>query len=71
VQFKQNDVLEDLTFHVMADLHVTQNIKKKKQHGMGYPVPGGNKYKNLTLQVEGVLKTETTKYAYESHGTHT
>jgi hypothetical protein len=26
---------------------------------LGYPVPGGNKYKNLALQVGGVSKIET------------
>jgi hypothetical protein len=34
-----------------------------------YPVPGGNKYRNLALQVGGVSKIETINYAYESHGT--
>jgi hypothetical protein len=36
---------------------------------MGYPVPGGNKYKNLALQFEGVSKIEAIKYAHESRGT--
>jgi hypothetical protein len=36
-----------------------------------YPVPGGNKYRNLALQVRGVSKTETIKYAHEPHGTQT
>jgi hypothetical protein len=33
---------------------------------MGHPVPGGNKYRNLALQVEGVSKIETIKYVHES-----
>jgi arginase family enzyme len=37
--------------------------------GLGYPVPGGNKYRNLALQVEGVSKIETIKYAHESRET--
>jgi hypothetical protein len=36
---------------------------------LGYPVPGGNKYRNLALQVWGVSKIETIKYAHESRGT--
>jgi hypothetical protein len=32
---------------------------------LGYLVSGGNKYRNLVLQVGGVLKIETIKYAYE------
>jgi hypothetical protein len=32
---------------------------------MGYPVPGGNKYRNLALQGQGVSKIETMKYAHE------
>jgi hypothetical protein len=35
---------------------------------LGYPVPGGNKYMNLALQVGGVPKIETIKYARESRG---
>jgi hypothetical protein len=30
---------------------------------MGYPVPGGNMYRNMTLQVGGVSKIESMKYA--------
>jgi hypothetical protein len=30
----------------------------------GLPVPGGNKHKNLALQVWGVSKIETIKYAH-------
>jgi hypothetical protein len=30
---------------------------------LGYSVPGGNKYRNLALQVGGVSKIETIKYA--------
>jgi hypothetical protein len=30
-----------------------------------YPVPGGNKYRILALQVGGVTKIETIKYAHE------
>jgi hypothetical protein len=37
---------------------------------LDYPVPGGNKYRNLDLQVGGVLKIETIKYAHESRRTH-
>jgi hypothetical protein len=36
---------------------------------LGYPVPGGNKYRNLALQVGGVSKKETIKYAREFRGT--
>jgi hypothetical protein len=28
---------------------------------LGYPVPGGNKYRNLALQVRGVSETETIR----------
>jgi hypothetical protein len=38
---------------------------------VGYPVPGGNKYTNLALQVGGVSKIEAIKYAHESCGTVT
>jgi hypothetical protein len=34
-----------------------------------YPVPGGNKYKNLALQVGAVSNTETVKFGHESNGT--
>jgi hypothetical protein len=37
---------------------------------LGYPVPEGNKYKNLALLVGGVSKIETINYAHESRGTH-
>jgi hypothetical protein len=37
---------------------------------LGYLVPGGNKYRNLTLQVGGVSKIETIKYD-ESRGIQT
>jgi hypothetical protein len=30
---------------------------------LGYPVPGGNKYRNLALQVWGVSKIETINSA--------
>jgi hypothetical protein len=30
---------------------------------LGYPVPGGNKYRNLALLVGGVSKIETINYA--------
>jgi hypothetical protein len=33
---------------------------------LGHPVPGGNKYRILALQVGGVSKIETTKYAHEA-----
>jgi hypothetical protein len=33
---------------------------------LGYSVPGGNKYRNLALQVGGVSKIETINYAHES-----
>jgi hypothetical protein len=36
---------------------------------LGVPVPEGNKCRNLELQVEGVSKIETIKYAHESRGT--
>jgi hypothetical protein len=36
---------------------------------LGYSVPGENKYRNLFLQVGGVSKIETIKYAHESRGT--
>jgi hypothetical protein len=36
---------------------------------LGYPVPGGNKYKNLALQIGGVSKIEKINYAHESRGT--
>jgi hypothetical protein len=36
---------------------------------MGYPVPGGNKYRNLALQVRGISKIETIQLAHESPGT--
>jgi hypothetical protein len=32
-------------------------------------VPGGNKYRNLALQVGRVSKIETINYAHESRGT--
>jgi hypothetical protein len=35
------------------------------------PCSWGNKYKNLALQVGGVSKIETIKYAHESSGTET
>jgi hypothetical protein len=38
---------------------------------LDYPVPGGNKYRNLALQVGGGSKIETIKYAHESRGTQT
>jgi hypothetical protein len=31
----------------------------------GYPVPGGNKCRNLALQVGGVSKMEIINYAHE------
>jgi hypothetical protein len=34
-----------------------------------YPVPGGNKCRNLALKVRRMSKIETTKYAHESRGT--
>jgi hypothetical protein len=36
---------------------------------LGYPIPGGNKYRNLALLVGGVSKMETINYAHESRGT--
>jgi hypothetical protein len=36
---------------------------------LGYPVPGGNKQRNLALQVGGVSKIETINCAHESRGT--
>jgi hypothetical protein len=35
---------------------------------LGYPVPGGNKYRNLALKVGGVSKIETLNYAHDSRG---
>jgi hypothetical protein len=35
---------------------------------LGYPVPGGNKYRDLALQVRGVSKLEAIKYVHESRG---
>jgi hypothetical protein len=35
-----------------------------------YPVPGGNKYRNLALLVGGVSKIETINYAHKSRGSH-
>jgi hypothetical protein len=37
---------------------------------LGYPVPGGNKYRNLALLVGGVSKIETINNAHESRETH-
>jgi hypothetical protein len=36
---------------------------------MGYPVPGGNKYRNMTFQVGEVSKINSIKYVHESCGT--
>jgi hypothetical protein len=36
---------------------------------MGHPVPGGNKYRDLALQVGGVSRIGTIKYGLESRGT--
>jgi hypothetical protein len=38
---------------------------------LGYPVPGGNEYRILDLQVGGISKIETIKYAHESRETQT
>jgi hypothetical protein len=38
---------------------------------LGYLLPAGNKSRNLALQVEGISKIETIKYAPESHWTQT
>jgi hypothetical protein len=35
----------------------------------GYPVPGGNKYRNITLQDGEVPKIESTKYVHKSFET--
>jgi hypothetical protein len=35
------------------------------------PVPGGNNYRNLALQLGGVPKMEPIKYSHESRGTQT
>jgi hypothetical protein len=32
---------------------------RTREVGLGYPVPGGNKYRNMTLQVGGVSKIES------------
>jgi hypothetical protein len=34
-----------------------------------YPIPGGNKYRNLALQVWGVSRIERINYGLESRGT--
>jgi hypothetical protein len=39
--------------------------------GLGYPVPGGNKYRNLSSRLGGVSKIETIKCAHESRETQT
>jgi hypothetical protein len=36
---------------------------------MGYPVPGRNRCRNLTLEVGEVSKIDTIKYAHEPPGT--
>jgi hypothetical protein len=36
---------------------------------LAHPLPGGNKYRNLALQIGGVSKIETIKYAHVSRGT--
>jgi hypothetical protein len=36
---------------------------------LGHPVPGGYKYGDLGLQVEGVSKIGAIKYGLESRGT--
>jgi hypothetical protein len=36
---------------------------------LGHPVPGGNKYGELALQVGGVSRIGTIKYGLESRGT--
>jgi hypothetical protein len=38
--------------------------------GEGYNWAGGNKYRNLAIQVGGVSKFETIKYGHESNGTN-
>jgi hypothetical protein len=38
---------------------------------LGHPVPGGYKYRDLALQVGGVLRIGTIKYCLESRGTQT
>jgi hypothetical protein len=38
---------------------------------LGYLVLGGNKCRNLALQVGGFSKIETIEYAHESRGTQT
>jgi hypothetical protein len=38
---------------------------------LGHPVPGGYKYGDLALQVEGVSGIGIIKYGLESGGTHT
>jgi hypothetical protein len=35
---------------------------------LGYPVPGGNKYRNLALLVGGVSKIKTINYVHEFRG---
>jgi hypothetical protein len=50
---------------------IDQNLAHTSQEtryvsALGYPVPGGNKYWNLTIQVGRVSKIETIKYAHES-----
>jgi hypothetical protein len=57
-------------------LHRSPASRKRRQKAnsvpggiTGPPVPGGHKYRNLVLHVEGVSKIETIKYAHESRGT--
>jgi hypothetical protein len=51
----------------MSVTHLTQCPGVK----LGYPVPGGNKYRNLALQDGGVSEIESIKYAHEYLGSQT
>jgi hypothetical protein len=53
-------------------LHVTIYYTRAdfiKRVSLGYLVPGGNKYRNMALQVGGVSKIETINYDHESRRT--
>jgi hypothetical protein len=57
--------------------HTQRQVERSAETGtqcprleLGYPVPGGNKYRNLALQVGGDSKIETINYAHESRGTN-
>jgi hypothetical protein len=55
-------------YNLVMALRRTGRNKTWSWTGM-HPATGGNKYRHLALQVGGVSKIETTKYAHESRGT--